>query len=309
MVSRLERLLSLLNVLIGAERPIQAERIRARVPGYPSETANFQRQFERDKATLRDMGLEVETSDVPGAYPPVIGYRIARDQAHLSDPGLDPDELAALHLATAAVRLDGIEGSGALWKLGGGARTSGEGGIVDLPADERLIELFRAVTDRRTVTFTYREVQREVEPWRLSCARGRWYLTGLDRSVDEQRAFRLDRFEGPVRAGAAGAFARPEGAVSGVRMEPWQFGAGEPVTATLLVDADHLAEVLQAAPSARLVERTADGSARLELDVTDPEAFRGFVLSLLHHAEVIGPEHLRSMVVAWLQDIVGSVER
>src|SRR4051794_41935067 len=67
------------------------------------------------------MGLPLDTIELPDTYPPVIGYRIPRERAHLRDPGLDPDELAALALAASAVRLDGIEGSGGLWKLGGGS--------------------------------------------------------------------------------------------------------------------------------------------------------------------------------------------
>ena len=89
------------------------------VPGYPPDRASFQRQFERDKTELREMGMPLDTIEVPGTYPPVTGYRIQRDQAVLRDPGLEPDELAALRLAASAVRLEGIEGSGGLWKLGG----------------------------------------------------------------------------------------------------------------------------------------------------------------------------------------------
>ena len=63
------------------------------------------------------MGLPLETIELDD-YPPVFGYRIPRERAHLRDPGLDPEELAALALAASAVRLDGIEGSGGLWKLG-----------------------------------------------------------------------------------------------------------------------------------------------------------------------------------------------
>ena len=38
--------------------------------------------------------------------PPIDGYRIHKHEYYLDDPGLEPDELAALHLATNLVRLD-----------------------------------------------------------------------------------------------------------------------------------------------------------------------------------------------------------
>ncbi len=241
--------MTLLNVLIGAERPVTVERIREKVPGYPDEVASFQRQFERDKAALREMGLAVEVLDLVGVYPPVVGYRIPGDQAYLRDPGLEPDELAALAMAASAIRLDGIEGSGGLWKLGGGPSPEHGDGIVDLPADARLVDLFAAVAERRTARFTYRGEQRSVDPWRLDCVRGRWYVTGHDHGRTEARHFRLDRVEGEVAVGPAGAFERPEGGIEGVRMEAWQFGSGPATTAELLVDDGHLDAVLQAVPT------------------------------------------------------------
>ncbi|MEJ7585504.1 MAG: hypothetical protein WKF43_15815 [Acidimicrobiales bacterium] len=89
-VSRIERMFNLVNVLIGAERPVTAERIRSLVPGYPDNTASFQRQFERDKIELRQMGLPLRVETVPGVYPEVVGYRVPREEAYLRDPDLTP---------------------------------------------------------------------------------------------------------------------------------------------------------------------------------------------------------------------------
>jgi predicted DNA-binding transcriptional regulator YafY len=296
--------MTLLNVLIGAERPVSLERIRQKVPGYTGEAASFQRQFERDKKALRDMGLDVEVLDIPGAYPPEVGYRIRRDQAYLRDPGLAPDELAAIALAASAVRLDGIEGSGGLWKLGGAPPPESGDGIIDLPADPRLVGLFEAVAERRTTTFTYRGAVRSLEPWRLDCVRGRWYVTGHDRDRGESRHFRLDRIEGEIDTGPAAAFERPVGTVEGVRMEAWQFGAGPAQTAEVLVDADQRDALLQASPTATLVDDRPDGSGVITFEVTDPDAFRTLVLTHLEHVEVLAPPALRADLVQWLEGII-----
>ena len=42
------------------------------VPGYPdpAEKAAFRRAFERDKESLREMGIPLDLVDVPGADPP-----------------------------------------------------------------------------------------------------------------------------------------------------------------------------------------------------------------------------------------------
>ena len=308
MASRIERLLNLLNILIGAERPVTIERVREMVPGYPEDRDSFKRQFERDKVELRNMGLPLEARTIPGTYPPVTGYRIPRDEAFLRDPGLDPDELAALQLATSAIRLDGIEGSGGLWKLGAGPSPSGREGIADLPADDRLVQLFSAVADRRRARFTYSGVEREVDPWRLDCARGRWYVSGHDHTRRAARNFRIERIEGAVRLGDPGGFERPPGEVEGVRFEAWRFGPGEPEPALLLVDADHVGAAQQAAPSAEVVEERSDGSIVLQLAVSEVDAFRTLVLGFLEHAEVLDPTSLREHVVDWLTWIVQDAE-
>ncbi len=51
-------------------------------------------------------------------------------------------------------------------------------------------------------------------------------------------------------------------------------------------------------------ERRDDGAVVVELAVVNREAFRTFVLDLLEHAEVLGPDDLRADMVAWLEAIV-----
>lgn len=303
MANRIERLLELLNLFIGADRPVTVDRVRQRVPGYPEERASFQRQFERDKAEIREMGLPLETVEIPGTYPVETGYRIARDAAYLRDPGLTPDELAALALAASAVRLEGIEGSAGLSKLGAPVRPGGGGdGIADLPADERLVTLFGAVAECRQVHFSYNGTERTLDPYRLACTRGRWYVSGHDHQRDADRAFRIDRIAGSVTAGPPGTFTRPPGGGQGVRMEPWRFGSGPEVLARVLVDDSHVEAFRAAAPSARVVG-TRPGGTVLELAVTDEAGLRSLVLGFLEHAELLGPPELRAALVEWLRAV------
>jgi predicted DNA-binding transcriptional regulator YafY len=153
------------------------------------------------------------------------------------------------------------------------------------------------------VTFTYHDLARTVDPWRLGCTRGRWYLTGHDHTRGGTRHFRVDRIEGELTSGPPGTFERPTGAIEGVRMEAWRFGPGPTRTARLLVDADHVATALGSAPSAVVVEERSDGSAVLELEVTSVDPFRSLVVGFLEHAEVLEPPELREAVVKWLRDI------
>ncbi|MGI8759638.1 MAG: helix-turn-helix transcriptional regulator [Acidimicrobiales bacterium] len=301
-MSRLERLFNLTAALLTANRPLTRDDIHERVPGYPphDETATFRRAFERDKEALRDMGIPLLVEDIATAHPPVEGYRIPRDQYALRDPGLDPEELAAIHLAAAAVHLEGLRDTEALWKLGGDPVAPDEGQALGaIPTIPQLVPLFAAVSERRPVSFGYRGEARTVDPHRLSFTRGRWYLDGHDHARAAQRQFRLDRLDGAVVLGEAGSFERPSDVDTG-RSRPWEMGEEQPVEARLRVDADLAGWAVDHLGQATVTARHDDGSVEVALTVTNREAFRSFVLGFLDHAEVLGPAELRDDLVAWL---------
>jgi predicted DNA-binding transcriptional regulator YafY len=307
-VDRLERLVNLVAALIEAPRPLRREEIRERVPGYAEEPAAFRRMFERDKETIRQMGipLSVLTIDADSTES-TEGYRILREQYELPDPGLHPDELAALHLAASAVEVGGAApGTEALWKLGGGASQRSAPPSVAIPGSDHLSVLFGAMAESRTVVFRYRGADRTVDPWRLSFHNGHWYLAGYDHSRSEERSFRLDRFEtAPLATGPVGAFERP--ADSGRALpHPWELGDADDavVEAHLLVDAGHAGWAIGEIGEAAVRERRPDGSIVFSLSVRNQDAFRSFVVGFLDHAEVLGPPELRAGIVQFLTTLV-----
>ena len=307
-MDRLERLLTLLMVLLETPRPLAAEELRDRIGGYRDiETPSaFHRAFERDKDSLREMGIPLRVEPVPGADPPRDGYRVHPDEYYLRDPGLDPDELAALHLAATTVRLEGVQGAEALWKLGGVVPSEDgplAGGRAALPGDPRLPALFDAVSGHRLVRFDYRGRPRELEPYRLRIDRGHWYLEAAAVGSDELRSFRVDRIEGDVATGEPGAFT-PPAELPDRGGQPWELGEGPPVTATVAIDGDQAPWALQHLGEDARVERAADdGGIVVSLEVVDREAFRSFVLTFLDHAEVLDPPELRDDLVAWLEQV------
>jgi predicted DNA-binding transcriptional regulator YafY len=306
---KLERLMNLLATLLETPKLLSAEDVRKRVPGYPEDLSAFRRAFERDKEDLRDMGVPVELGELPGSDPPIPGYRVRPDKYYLRDPALDPDELAALHLALDAVRFDGIEGGGALWKLGGRPEPTSPRSqeVAELPADSNLVQLFAAVSERRSVKFSYRSPRgvsdRSVDPYRLDFQRGRWYVTGFDHDRGDERHFRLDRMQGEVTLGEPGTFTPPATAVPGVRLAPWELGEGTPVTARVLVDADQAALARTMVGPDVAVDDRPDGSVVVSLPVTSPDGLRSFVLGFLEHAEVLDPPERRDEIVAWLEEL------
>ena len=322
-IPRRERLMLLLAELLNAERPLTAEELWERVPGYdPSASlASLRQAFERDKSTLRAQGVPIETAEAPGYDPPRDGYRIDRDRYYLNMPALEADELAALRLASVLIQVGDESPERALWRLGGvvadddgtvlaslGAAAAAPGPMAQVHVLPGLEPLFAAVVADRPVEIHYHGTLREVHPYRLDVKWGRWYLTAHDTTRGEVRRFRVDRLE-PIGEGAdedevvrllEGRFERPAER-PGPPPDVWEFGDGETVTAELLVDASQVARVRHEVEEGASLRMNDDGSAVFTFEVRSVEGFRWFALSLLEHGEVLGPPELRDDVVAWLE--------
>jgi proteasome accessory factor B len=305
--SRVERVLNLLALLLDTRVPLTREEIVRELDGYPEALSAYRRAFERDKETLRGMGVPITTESVGDVGE--IGYRVRPDDYYLPDLGLTSEETAALRVAVSAVSLGNRAGEGALMKLGGVGDESAAP-IASLPIAPALATLFEAFRRRAVVTFVHRGRTRTVEPWGLSSKRGQWYLVGYDRDREAVRAFRADRIDGDVTVGAADAFTAPPDfrPDDHVQDRPWLLGDETPVTARLRVDAARRDAVLAAlGADATIVtdEDDNDDTATVELVVTNPAALRAFVLGFLEHVELCEPADLRDDLVGWLEQIAG----
>src|SRR5205807_225020 len=123
-----------------------------------------------------------------------------------------------------------------------------------------------------------------------------------DHGRDGERNFRLDRLDSEIVPDeSAGPFEIP--AAPKAPAVPWQMGDDEPVSARLLVDADHAGWAVGQVGVDAVESRTDDGSVLLAVTVTNRSAFRSFVLGFLDHAEVLDPAELRAELIAWLEQL------
>jgi len=212
---RRERLINLVQVLLSSQQALTKARLRDVIADYlnsPSDTA-FERMFERDKETLRDMGINVQTVSMDAWHEDEFGYRLDRRRATLPPIELSAQELAVLNIAAR------------VWDqaaLGPAARTALRklealgpegGGDPRLPrliephfdsGDESFPALVKAITERRVVRFKYRKPgqvdveERQIQPWRVVIRRGHSYVTGFDPDRMDARVFRLSRVVGDV---------------------------------------------------------------------------------------------------------------
>ena len=105
--TRTKRLLDLVVLLLDSRRPISFAELREQFAEYRSAKPEAgARAFERDKATLLEMGVPVRyvtLEDVEDA-PSEGGYMIDRQKYRLPEVVLAPDEVAVLVATAAAVR-------------------------------------------------------------------------------------------------------------------------------------------------------------------------------------------------------------
>lgn len=308
-----ERLLNLLACLLDSSAGRTVDEITAYPElGYPARRESARRAFERDKDSLRAMGVPLTVTTDDGEY----RYRVEPREYYMPDLALSDDERAALWLAVTAVALDagpaaesgGGAGTSALLKLGGFESGRAEP-VAELPLDGVVVTLFEAHQRRAIVTFTYRGDRRTVEPWGVLSRRGHWYVAGLDHDRRAERVFRTDRIEGEVEIGRSGAFEVPAGyrVAAAFGDDPLRFGDSPPVTARVRIDPGWTAALLDPPPGPDWTfTRLDDGGVIAELPVSNPEAFRSLVTGLLDHAVVLDPPELRDDLVARLESIAGA---
>ena len=299
-VDRMERLTNLVAYLAHAPRPPTFAEIVESVPGYEGEKATVHRTFERDKALLRDeSGITITLEN--------DRYSIRHEDLYLPQLDLDDAERVALAIAVAAVPVS--EGRRALRNLGG-VEGSGLASAAVVRADIEeapfLPRLHAAARNRSTVTFTYGENRRTVDPYGVLFRDGNWYLHGFDHDRGDTRNFRLDRFSGDLEVGDPAAFVRPEHVdlTAAMPKEPWMLGGSDETIARVRVDAVQAGKVAAEVGADRVVDRNDDGSVVLELTVTNRSAFLTRILGLLDHAEVLEPAELRDEVIGWLEAMV-----
>lgn len=225
-MSKSERLLNLLILLLVQRHSITKQRIRETVPPYREASEDgFERMFDRDKEELRALGAPVVAERLDEFFGDEVGYRIRPDDFALPGIDLTADEAAVVGLATRVWQHAGLAGatSDALTKLSAAgldidrSRLEVAAPVVTV-ADEHFDVFWQASLERIRLSFDYQRsnstevTRRHLEPWGVVSSSGRWYVVGRDTDRGEERLFRLSRVRGKVRrVGRAGAYDVPPG--------------------------------------------------------------------------------------------------
>ncbi|WP_241979710.1 helix-turn-helix transcriptional regulator [Cryobacterium suzukii] len=236
LVTAPERLFSLVLALVATESGLTKADILANVQGYRQRFSSggsnesLERQFERDKDDIRELGIPLETiesPDDPGSNH-FLRYRIPKGLYDLpADVTFTPDEVSLLKLAGTVWREGSLSGESrrALMKLNSLGVESSEPVLGYAPLlrtqDQSFEPLSKALDRAQVVAFLYlkpgetKPARREVSPRALVQHEGRWHLYATDEVAHSPRTFLLARIVGtvsvlanstptPISVGAAG---------------------------------------------------------------------------------------------------------
>lgn len=304
MADRVERLTNLLALLLEAREPLTLHVIAAELGGqYPEAGQARRAAFERDKAALREIGVEISSETLGGDRAGEMGYWVDRSSFELPDLGLEPDEVRALQVALAMTRPDSAVGEEALWKLGGVAGGVGAPVRMHLPEVGSLPLMRQAVVDRRPVGFRYGSTDRVVEPWGILLRDGFWYLVGHDRLREARRTFRVDRIEGAVSV-LDDQFEYPVGRIDdALPSDPLLLGPDSTTIrdAVIRVGPRRANSVRAEVGSEQIRAVLDDGSIEVVVRYVNEDAMRSWVFGHLEDAMVLEPPELRASIIEWLE--------
>ncbi|MGJ4843663.1 MULTISPECIES: helix-turn-helix transcriptional regulator [unclassified Leifsonia] len=218
-----ERLFSLVLALLATETGLTKNEILSTVQGYRQrfvthgDNSSLERQFERDKDDIRELGVPLETVESPGdsGNNQLLRYRIPKGAYDLpADVTFSPQEITLLGLAATVWKEGSLSGESrrALMKLrslGVEANDPIVGYAPRLRArDSAFDPLSQALERNAIVQFPYLKPgesasrTRTVAPLALVQHQGRWHLQGIDQDAHGSRTFLLSRMVGPVKVTA-----------------------------------------------------------------------------------------------------------
>lgn len=309
-----ERLVNLVVALMATEQGLTKDTILSSVAGYREQLEAgaskdaLEKMFERDKESLRGLGVPIETignradpDDLREAR-----YRVPTAEYALpEDITFSPAEVALLNIA------GGVWGSESLSAdaRSGLRKIRALGIAVDEPIigyaprirvrDASFAALQRAIEQCRVVTFTYlrpgeaRPRERRVQPLALVEYEARWHVYGYDLNVDADRTFLLSRFVGEVTLTRKGFPAE------------LREGAGERALEGLRAVAERQRALLEVHPGTeaalRLDRRAEQAPQGIRVPYVDLHVFADELASYGPEVRVVEPADLRAEVIRRLE--------
>jgi proteasome accessory factor B len=309
-----ERLVNLVVALMATEQGLTKDTILSSVAGYREQVDAgaskdaLEKMFERDKESLRGLGVPIDTIGDP-ADPDDLRearYRVPTTEYELpEDITFTPAEIALLNLAGGVWSSESMSADA----RSGLRKIRALGIAVDEPIigysprislrDPAFPALQRAIEQSRVVTFPYLRPgedaprTRRLRPLALVEYEARWHVFGYDLGVDAERTFLLSRIVGDVTTTRERFDAE------------LREGAGEKALAGLNAVAASHSALLEVQPGTeaalRLRRRATSADQGIRVPFVDVHVLADELASYGPEVRVVEPAELRTQVIARLE--------
>ena len=306
-----ERMLNLLALLGNNSQPQTLEQIMDQMGAeYGSSDEGRRTSFERDKASLREMGVPISNIVLRGDAAGKTAYFLNKKGYGTLASQLTADEIRALQEAAAMVQIDTEWGRRAVVRLGGVIDDHVGFGTMHLEAGSlALPELWRATNECRVVSMRYNAKDRTVHPYGLLSRDGYWYLGAYDLSRQEEVVFRVDRIQGDVVIGPkAQAFVRrADYKLADAMPTDAKLFDGVAEQAVVRIDKVLALTVARELGQDGVVLTHENGDIDVRVSCANRVAFRAWLFAMVDRAEVLSPPNVRQEVIGWLNEVATGI--
>lgn len=313
-----DRLFHLILALMSTSQGLTKDQILTTVRGYREDTEagmareSIERRFERDKDSLRELGIPLEAIIPPeeDGNNKSTRYRISKGDYEIpADVSFTALDVTLLNISAAVWR----EGSLSHDARSAQIKLASLGVLVDEPLigfapvvstrEPALAVMREAIDKAQQVTFRYLKpgessaTARVVSPWALVSHEGRWHVVGHDASTDRERTFLMRRIVSSAKIvrGSHGALA-PGDIAQRALSELASLYAHNTAEVTVTPGTD-------AASSLRARTGTVGGDT-LTVHYTDLSIFAEELTAWGRDVIVVGPPELRDAVIGNLRGLV-----
>lgn len=205
-----ERLVNLTIALLATKKFLTKAQIFKAVSGYEGSNEATDRMFERDKEELRSLGIEIEMKSIDPLFDDEIGYRISPERYQFNLGNLTTEEVSLLALASEAWKESALADialstSIRLQSLGINSDFSElplAPTVANVPSN--ISDILESIDASKLIEIQYVDIEdviskKRVAPLGLYSQNSRWYLYAIDTEKNENRSYRLDRIDGPIK--------------------------------------------------------------------------------------------------------------
>jgi len=166
-----------------------------------------------------------------------------------------------------------------------------------------------AIAKERIITFQYKGKEHRVEPYKISCFDGLWYLFAKDTEAGKSRTYQATDIESVELTQQVYDTKDIDTVLADVHSEWYEDGNNFNVKVRVSSEISNYFKRKKHLTTQTIEKELDDGSLIVSFDVSHEEDIDNLVKAWLPHIEVIEPKHFRNKIIAELEGYLAGLEK